>query len=253
MDTFIDRFSHRRSSQEMIQANAAAEAAKMQQLQRQVDEYDTLLQDMRKVNLKAADNLNQMQKVLKESFEKLESMQKDNGDTQSEEAALVSEIKKQIEELLKQGNDTQSEREALLSEMKNQHDELIPQIRAQLEEFVPQIKGQVEELVPQIKDQVEELMPQIKGQVEELVPQIKSQMDEAFQRSDDFLHRENVKVYRNVQAALTEELDKRTNTLTQKQEEGIKKQKALLPISIVIMLMVIIDIVINLLGIVIKF
>ena len=231
MDIFIDRFSHKRSSQEMIQANAAAEAAKMQQLQKQVDEYDTLLQDMRKVNLRAAENLNHMQKVLQESFEKLESMQKDDSDTKAKEAALISEIKKQIEELMQQGNDTQSEREALLSEMRNQ----------------------LEELMPQIKAQLEELMPQIKAQLDEFVPQIKAQMDEEFKRSDDFLHRENVKVYRNVQAALTEELDKRTNTITQKQEEGVRKQKALLPISIVIMLMVIADIVINLLGIVIKF
>lgn len=220
MDTFIDRFSHRISSQEMIQANAAAEAAKMQQLQQQVDEYDALLQDMRKVNLKAVENMNQMQQILQESFEKLEAMQKDEGDTKAKEAALISEIKKQIEELMQQGNDTQSEREALLSEMKNQLEELVPQIKVQLEEFMPQIK---------------------------------TQMDEEFKRSDDFLHRENVKVYRNVQAALTEELDKHTNTIKQKQEEGIRKQKALLPISIVIMLMVIADIVINLLGIVIKF
>ncbi len=44
MDTFMDRLSHRKSSQEMIQANSAADAAKMEQLQNQVTEYDTLLQ-----------------------------------------------------------------------------------------------------------------------------------------------------------------------------------------------------------------
>ena len=231
MDTFIDRLSHRRSSQEMIQANAAADAAKIEKLQRQVEEYDALLQDMRKVNLRTAENMNQMQKVLQESFEKLEAVQNDNSDTKAMGENLVSEIKQQIAELMRQGNDNQAEREALLSEMKNQ----------------------LEEFMPQIKTQMEEFMPQIKAQMEEFVPQIKTQMDEAFQRSDDFLHKENVKVYRNVQAAMTEELDKRTKTLTQIQEEGIRKQKALLPISIVIMLMVIVDIVINLFNIVIKF
>lgn len=201
MDTFMDRFSHRRNSQEMIQANSAADAARMEQLKQQIAEYDTLLQDMRKVNLKAAENMEQMQKVLQEGFDKIDAVKVQDD--------FMPEIKKQIEELMQQGNDTQSERETLLSEMKTQ--------------------------------------------LEELLPQIKKQMDESFQRSDDFLHRENVKVYRNVQAAMTEELEKRTNVLTQKQDESIRKQKALLPVSVVIMLMVIADIIINLFNIIIKF
>ena len=46
MDTFMDRLSHKRSSQEMIQANSAADAAKMEQLKNQITEYDTLLQEL---------------------------------------------------------------------------------------------------------------------------------------------------------------------------------------------------------------
>ena len=223
MDTFADRFFHKRSSQEMIQANAAADAAKLEQLQRQVAEYETLLQDMRKVNLRAAENMEQMQKVLQESFEKISAVK--------DQEALLPDIKEKMEELARQGNDTQAEREALLSELKTQ-----------IEEFVPQIRAQVDELAPQIKEQVEEL-----------VPQIKTQLDESFKRSDDFLHRENVKVYRNVQASVIDELNKQTDTLTRNQEEGLKKQRAVLPISIIIMLLVLADIVINLFNIIIKF
>ncbi|MCH5250179.1 MAG: hypothetical protein J1E98_09605 [Lachnospiraceae bacterium] len=223
MDTFADRFFHKRSSQEMIQANAAADAAKLEQLQRQVAEYETLLQDMRKVNLKAAENMEQMSEVLQESFEKISALK--------DQEALLPDIKSRMEELANQGNDTQAEREALLSELKTQ-----------IEEFVPQIRAQVDELAPQIKEQVEEL-----------VPQIKTQLDESFKQSDDFLHRENVKVYRNVQASVIDELNKQTDTLTRSQEEGFKKQKAVLPISIIIMLLVLADIVINLFNIIIKF
>lgn len=223
MDTFADRFFHKRSSQEMIQANAAADAAKLEQLQRQVAEYETLLQDMRKVNLKATENMEQMQKVLQESFEKISALK--------DQEALLPDIKSRMEELANQGNDTQAEREALLSELKTQ-----------IEEFVPQIRAQVDELAPQIKEQVEEL-----------VPQIKTQLDESFKQSDDFLHRENVKVYRNVQASVIDELNKQTDTLTRNQEEGFKKQKAVLPISIIIMILVLADIFINLFNIIIKF
>lgn len=184
MDAFMERLSHKKVSQEMIQANSAAEAAKMEELQNRMDEYDALLQDMRKVNLKATENMEQMQRLLEESLNKIEALKEEKNEIKAEGNAFLSEINRQIEEL---------------------------------------------------------------------EPKFKEKMDESFQRSDDFLHRENVKVYRNVQAAVAEELSRQTDTLTQGQKEGIQKQKALLPISVVIMIMVIADIIINLFGIVIKF
>ncbi|MBD5522457.1 MAG: hypothetical protein HDR03_14745 [Lachnospiraceae bacterium] len=199
MDTFIDRLSHKKSSQEMIQANAAADAAKMEQLQNQVAEYDTLIQkqsaeydaliqkqsaeydvmiqDMRKVNLRAAENMDKMQQMLEAALKKIEAV-KEADSTQADDA---------------------------------------------------------------------------KAELEQLFTELKKQMEEISMRSDDFQHKENVKVYRNVQASMAEELEKQTSTISQKISEGAKKQSALLPVSIIIMLMVIIDIVINLFNIVIKF
>lgn len=197
MDTFADRFLNRKNAQEMIQANSAADAAQIEQLQRQVVEYDTLLQDMRKVNLKAAENMDKMQKALQEGLEKLEAVKVDKKDTQAQQEALLSEIKKQLEEFARKDDNAQSEQEILLSE-------------------------------------------------------IKKQLEESIKRSDDFLHMDNVKVYRNVQAAVTEELDKQTDVLAQKQKEAAKSQKPALALSVIIMLMVLVDIIINLFNIVIK-
>ena len=42
---------------------------------------------------------------------------------------------------------------------------------------------------------------------------------EKFQRADDFVHKENVKVYRNVQAVVTEELKKHAQTGKSADEE----------------------------------
>ncbi len=176
MDTFMDRLSHKKSSQEMIQANSAADAAKMEQLKNQITEYDTLLQDMRRVNLKAAENMEQMQQMLEAALKKIEAV--------------------------KEADNTQAD--------------------------------------------------DTKAELEQLFTELKKQMEEISLRSDDFQHKENVKVYRNVQASMTEELEKQTGAISQKIGEGVKKQSALLPVSIIIMLMVIIDIVINLFNIVIK-
>lgn len=80
--------------------------------------------------------------------------------------------------------------------------------------------------------------------------QIKELLEEKFRQSDDFLHKENVKVYRNVQAAVAEELGKQTEELKKSQTEN-RGSRAVLPITVLILIGVIADILIKLFGIVI--
>ena len=47
MDTFIDKLAQKRNAQEIIRANTAAEAQKMEKLEKQVEAYEGLLQEMR--------------------------------------------------------------------------------------------------------------------------------------------------------------------------------------------------------------
>lgn len=171
MDTFIDKLAQKRNAQEMILANMTAEAAKMEQMQNQMKAYDELMQEIRRVNLKTAENLADVQDTLKEYMAKLEAMR-------TEDAA---------------GEETEQELERL-----------------------------------------------------------KGLLEERFTQSDDLLHRENVKVYRNVQAAVTEELNKQTEELKKSQEQS-RSSRALLPVSIVILIAVLADIAIQLLGITIPF
>lgn len=165
----MDKLVQKRNAQGMIDANAAADAAKMEMLQRQVTEYELLLQEMRKVNLKTIENMEQMQKAIQASFHKIEEFQA--------------------------GNDAYAATEGLLADMK-------------------------------------------------------TQMEEAFKKSDDFFHKECVKVYRNVQASMTEELNKQTDALNAKQKENGKSQNMLFPISIVTLVLVAADILIHLFNIV---
>ena len=171
MDTFIDKIAQRRNAQEMILANMTAEAAKMEQMQNQMKAYDELMQEIRRVNLKTAENLADVQGTLKEYMEKLEAMQADNSENEENKQALA---------------------------------------------------------------------------------QLRENLDEKFRQSDDFLHKENVKVYRNVQAAVTEELNKQTEELKKSQREN-RGSRALLPISIVILIAVLADIAVQLFGITIVF
>lgn len=64
--------------------------------------------------------------------------------------------------------------------------------------------GKMDSSVQQMNDLVQKL--------EENAPQLpnKEEMAEMFRQSDDFTHREDVKVYRNVQASIVEENEKQT-------------------------------------------
>ncbi len=140
MDTFIGKLAQKRNAQEMIRANTTAEAIKMEQMQNQMEQYDKVMQEIRRVNLKTAENAVTAQDLLKECIEKTEALQQE-GKTQEDREESAAELKKMLEEL--------------------------------------------------------------------------------FRQSDDFLHKENVKVYRNVQAALVEELNKQTEAI--KAEQNRKK------------------------------
>ncbi len=165
MDTFIDKLAQKRNAQEIIRANTTAETAKMEQMQKQLQAYDGLMQEMRKVNLRTAENAAEVKNVLKECMDRLEGMQTVDGQDGSNEQTLT---------------------------------------------------------------------------------EIRQLLEEKFRQSEDFMHKENVKVYRNVQAALIEELNKQTEELKKSQAQN-KASKALLPISILVLIGVIANIVISLL------
>lgn len=163
MDTFIDKLAQRKNAQEMIRANSAAEAAKMEQMQKQLQAYDEIMQEVRRVNLKTAQNVDNMRGLIAKCIEKLESVK----------------------------------------------------------------------VEPNTGEDVEKQITAVKGLLEERLAQ-----------TEDIVHKENVKVYRNVQAAFTEELEKQ-NRQEQENWEG-KGGKKSSPLLVAILIGVLVDIVVNL-------
>lgn len=142
-----------------------------------------------------------------------------------------------------------------MEQMENQmkeYDQLMQEIRqVNLKTAV-----NVSELQDVLKDCVSRLesMQEQDGQetlFSQELAQIKALLEEKFRQSDDFLHKENVKVYRNVQAAVAEELGKQTEELKKSQTEN-RGSRAVLPITVLILIGVIADILIKLFGIVIR-
>ena len=79
MDNFMDKISQKLNSQDLIRANAAADAAEMENLENQVavfreqfEKYDDCLQEMRTLNLKNMESAQGVQDRADKASEKLE-------------------------------------------------------------------------------------------------------------------------------------------------------------------------------------
>ena len=78
----------------------------------------------------------------------------------------------------------------------------------------------------------------------------KKYLEDLFTQVDDTLHKENVKVYRNVQAVINDGLKEQTDTLIVQQNKSAKKQGMFLKVmSILILIVVLADIALQVLRI----
>lgn len=207
MDNFMDKIAQKLNSQEIIRANAAADAAELESLEKQLeifrsqmDKYDDCIQEMRKLNLKNIESAQGVQSLADTANEKL-------GQTVEEvEAASVSRIKQTSDLSIAGINQTLSESLAKIAEIKENSDNL---------------------------ERITENMSELQKKLEDL-----------FRNLEDFLHTDNVKVYRNVQAAMIEELEKQTEELRQEQKKAMGVTKVLLPFGILTMIVSIANLII---------
>ncbi len=202
MDNFMDKVAEKLNSQEIIRANAAADAAALENLEKQLtlfknqmEKYDDCLQEMRRLNLKNIESAQGVQELADKANEKL-------GETVGNmEAASVSRIKETSDLSIAGINQTLNESLAKIAEIKENSDNL--------------------------------------EQVTENMAELQTKIEERFKTMEDFLHVDNVKVYRNVQAAMIEELGKQEAQLKEEQNKLAKGNKAMLPFVIVTMIVTI--------------
>lgn len=99
MDNFMDKIAHKFSAQELIKANAQAEAEEMKRLQTQITAYEEILQDIRRVNLKNVELSDKVENLLELCTEKTEALSVGN----SEEAVkAVGALQTKLEEILQE-------------------------------------------------------------------------------------------------------------------------------------------------------
>ncbi|MBP5564906.1 MAG: hypothetical protein J6X45_04200 [Lachnospiraceae bacterium] len=349
MDNFTDRLAQRISAQDMIKANAQAEANEMRRLQEQVAQYEAILQDMRKLNYKNSELTDKINALVDESITKVQGshVEGEEGENQEVSKQLSQEIITAIDEALQnldstvgtalnesvnntlmvpvdemkqssmevsgsvaavrqiaedfkgsaddiryasdlvrssaddlrlsaeqvktsadtmnqslEGIMTSSEEiKATTNELKTSNDDLKTSVKTSVDNALLAIRRENREIAdhleyirsgietinrPSEEDEMlkreEEERKLLEEQQKEEARQIqaeedKRQLAEMFRQSDDFVHKENVKVYRNVQAVVVDEFKSQTEGLTKHNRElyaKLKSTKVAVTIAIVL-------------------
>lgn len=211
MDNFMDKIAQKLTSQDMIRANQAADAAELQSLEaqmalfkEQMEKYDDCLQEMRKLNLKNIESAQGVVQLADEAGAKL-------GKTVGEiENASVSKI--------------QQTSDMSIAGIQQTSDVSIAGINKTVNESLAKIA--------EIKENADNLEA-----ITQTMSEMQDKLENSFKSMEDFLHTDNVKVYRNVQAAMIEELEKQTAEIKAAQEKTAKSHKIILPFVTVTMIL----------------
>ena len=140
MDGFMDKIAQKLGAQEAIRANAAADAAQIERLEAQVKEYDACIKEMRKLNLRNAEN----EQKLKEMLENVSKQVK----------CALEQSSEQIGQLVEQSG--------------GQIGQLIEQSSGQIGQLVEKSSGQIGQLMEQSSEQIGQLVEKSSGQIEQI-------------------------------------------------------------------------------------
>lgn len=182
-------------------------------------------QEMIKANSAAdAEEMNQLKNQLREYDECLAQMQQINKELRAVNHAM----------------------ETLMSET------IAPEVTKLSEESVAAIRKMQQENTEKLQELQQEYttkLEEIRQNTEEL-EELRKHLDEKLDGSDENVHKECVKVYRNVQAAVVEENEKQTEAIAGKIKESLNgKLNGVLGVSIAALLVAAADIVLHVLSI----
>ncbi|MGN1147170.1 MAG: hypothetical protein ACI4TB_02025, partial [Lachnospiraceae bacterium] len=181
MDTFMDKLAQKLTAQEMIKANAAADAAELSRLREQTAEYEALLRKIKEDSEQSASKIEQSAVKAEQNATNVEhsAVKIEQG------AAKVEESASRIE----QGAAKVEENAGKVE----QGAQKVEQAAVKTEELIAAAIAKIEEI-------------QAAGQDTEglnaLLEEMKKIQTEQHDQLTDHVHKESVKVYRNVQAVI---------------------------------------------------
>lgn len=239
MDTFMDKLASKFNAQEMIRANSAAEARENERLHKEVEVYKQCLQEMRQISLQNSQTADEVAELVKTSMDKIAAIQAEG--QKSEEVLLAME--RNSENVL---GAVERNSENVLGAVKNSSDVMVSTVRGSLhsntERVLEALEGSTDKVLEKLQADNEAFKAEFKN---ELMAELKKEL----KGQEETVHKECVKVYRNVQAVLAEETEKQTAEIIKAQSKGSKKATAALVCGILAMTFAALGLAVSLLDI----
>ncbi|MBE5866666.1 MAG: hypothetical protein E7292_10740 [Lachnospiraceae bacterium] len=178
---------------EQMEEMRTAQLAQMEALRNELDERIAVIKDSQ------ANQANQMESLLSMQSEHMESIR----DMQQAQMESINGLKDAQVDGIKGLQDAQFEN--VRSSLEDQLDNMRSMVKAQINNLKSNQDGQIDGLKGALDKQNET--------IETTLGEMKENLESQLSGSNDFVHRECVKVYRNVQAAMGEENNKQIENL----------------------------------------
>lgn len=241
MDTFMDKLAQKFTAQEIIKANTAADTEELKRLRGQIKQYNDCLTQMQEVNQELRTVNDQLGRLVSEEITPEIHRLVDSGvlkleDAQADAAKidrLVQESCEQIKKISEESNsqlqrvaeesnarlqkfagDSNTQLQKIAGESNFQLQKITEKSDAQLQKIAEDSNAQLQRFAEESNAQLQKVANESSRKIRELqqsglnMDEIKQLLEEKENASNDYVHRECVKVYRNVQAVVTEESSK---------------------------------------------
>ena len=196
-----DKLSQKLTAQEIIKANTAADTEELNKLKGQVKDYSACLDRLEQLIEEISEKLSGTRSVDGESINRIQAVLEDRLDTMAK--ALTAQM-----EIFDKNNNTVMQQEAAQKDFFAQQQEVLAGLKAltevhqaavqkmeKLEVGQQAVSGKIEEVERGFAEKLEGLQKEESG----------APLDEKIDAMEENVHKECVKVYRNVQAVVMEE------------------------------------------------
>ncbi|MCR5655164.1 MAG: hypothetical protein K6G07_05925 [Lachnospiraceae bacterium] len=250
MDGFMDKLAKRFNAGEMIKANGQAEARDLKRAREQSRKYEEMMQEIRRLHLKNAEITEQVQQLTQVGIERLEEYNspaygegiralsdeaKKNEEAIAHLEEMLGAFEKRFESVEGQLSDVGSKLSGVdeklygvdgrLSDVAGKVSAVDENVRnfdnaggvdeEELRSAVSLITGHVTGQVRQIGDDLGE---KLAANEQNITQKVSTDLSSMRLQLEDHVHKENVKVYRNVQAVITDESGKKFSELSERMD-----------------------------------
>lgn len=262
MDTFMDKLAQKLTAQEMIKANSAADAEELRQLRGQVKEYNDCLAQMQKTSNEMRAVNGELGRLVSERIAPEISRLVDSSVEKLSSAAADA---KGIDALVKEGSEKMTHiSSAGTEQIQRIADEGASRLEQITNDSVARLENakidtaEIDRLVREATDRIQQIANESLAKIQEVQTkeadddsdELKQAVAEKIESVNDFVHRECVKVYRNVQAVVVEESGKQTEAVNGAVKTLKGKLGAVMGISIAALLFSIAGVVMQIIALI---